>query len=80
MKYNVSNIRSANSNSHSNEGRLVHRHVTELQAFNIHHILNNPREEACLPDTKYTSLTSLVKFFDENLKILPYVSFFLLAR
>jgi len=68
MKCNVSNYRTADSNSYSEVRRLVHRHVTERQKFNIYHILNIPREEACRPDTMDTSLPSLVRSFDENLK------------
>jgi hypothetical protein len=68
MKYNVSNYRTADSNSHSKVRRLVHRHVTERQTFNIYHILNIPRDEACRSDTMDTPLPSLVKSFGENLK------------
>ena len=71
MKYNVSNYWTEDSTSQSNVRRVVHRHVIELQTFNIHHILNIPREEAYLLDTKYTSLPSLVKSFEENLKYQP---------
>jgi len=51
--------------------RLARRQITEMQALNIYDILNIPREEACLPDTKYTPLPSLVISFDENLKHRP---------